>query len=535
MKVLLKTVYAVDYDTKYEEIGIASIAAYLREKKYEVLVLGSTFNKIDYEKIRNYNPDVVGLTIYGKTKDVSYKFIDKIKEYNPSIIVCVGGYLATTHDQAMMSENKNIDYVIRGEGEVPFYNLLENIRKGEPELSASVTYRHNNEILKNKSISRYEDLSSYPMPSRDYLIDHNLNTATCFFSRGCTAGCHFCSSPSYWKRWRGRTVGQVVDEIKYLSSLGVRYLLIQDCSFENPGSHYNRVLEIAQAIKELNLDIRYFVAFRAEFSRKLDDQLVQNLRDSGLFLVNIGIEAGNNEDLKLYGKPANIDDNQRMLDILSKNNIGYKMGFMNFNTYSTFERLRENLKFLESNNLTWRISHLFSHYMAFQGTLLYDKISKEGLIINGKEDNTTYKFADNKVGKLFHYMNGHLSQKMNLEEVLIQIHLLDSINVALYEFYNRFEDISYLKPLENKFNEELKNCSRVNEEWFGNLLDYFESEDKIDYHIADRMVWDTIHTRNSYKSFEKANTVKYEILSHLYQNEKYAHWLTNSFYTHMIN
>lgn len=533
MKILLTTIYKGKYEAKYEELGIASIAAYIRDKGYKTQLKGEIFDDIDYNTIFNYLPDVVGLPLYASTKELAYKFIRRIKEKLPNVIIVLGGYLASIYDELILNENADIDFIVRGEGEVPFYNLLNCIKENNNDYLESITYRKNGLICRTKDTSKQADINSFPIPSRDYLIEKKYNVATCFFSRGCTARCNFCSTPDYWKKWRGRDTPIILEEIKYLHKLGVCYLLIQDCSFENPGSNYARVLEISKAIETLKLNIKFFIAIRAEFSRKMDKELIDSLKKSGLFLVNIGIEAGNPQDLSIYGKPANIEDNQRILDLLRENDIGAKIEFMNFNPYSTFESLQQNIDFLYKNNQAWKIWLLQNKYLAYSGTKLYERIKHDQLLVDSQVDNFNYYFQDSRIASVYDFVTKHIKRVIDVDTINDMLRFYDLFNAVFYEFYSQFPDEKYVvKEYENKYSQVLSELGYVNMVWYKSILEHYKNSE--DHNIAIKLVRNFIENSRIAGLLQEVAKIKYELMSEFSNNEKYTKWYNANFYNFTV-
>ena len=129
MKVLLCMVYSEALDERHEELGICSIAAFLRSKEMDVKLLGQTEHRLlnSIEDILEFNPDIIGFPIYNLSRDAVYNVIKKVKQKLSSVKVVVGGYYPTYFSKKILEENQLIEYVIRGEGELSFYKLIQAI------------------------------------------------------------------------------------------------------------------------------------------------------------------------------------------------------------------------------------------------------------------------------------------------------------------------------------------------------------------------------------------------------------------------
>ena len=56
-------------DSVYEEIGICALAAYMRDRKYDVRLLAEHVDKLDYEDLKEYGPNLIGFTVYQINKN----------------------------------------------------------------------------------------------------------------------------------------------------------------------------------------------------------------------------------------------------------------------------------------------------------------------------------------------------------------------------------------------------------------------------------------------------------------------------------
>ena len=74
----------------FEEMGICYLAAWLRERDYEVKLVCAREHQIDYDEIIEFAPDMVGVTAYYYTKNTVYRFCERMKEDMPDVYVCVG-------------------------------------------------------------------------------------------------------------------------------------------------------------------------------------------------------------------------------------------------------------------------------------------------------------------------------------------------------------------------------------------------------------------------------------------------------------
>lgn len=109
-------------------LGLAYLAAIARNEGHEVKILDSiaediSFNELE-RRIRNYDPDIVGITATTMMIPDAYKVAKISKKVNLNIVTIIGGLHVTFVPLLTLMESSNIDIVVRGEGEEIFRQLL---------------------------------------------------------------------------------------------------------------------------------------------------------------------------------------------------------------------------------------------------------------------------------------------------------------------------------------------------------------------------------------------------------------------------
>lgn len=411
MKIALFFIYTDDMTISMEDIGFSMISSVIQKQGHEVKEIFINEKNIDYQELVCYKPDVAAFTVYTMAKTAIYNVIEKIIAILPKIKVIVGGVHATCNDIEILEENNQIDFVVRGEGEITIQKLLDCIEiESDYESIQGLTYRINNSVYRNPDRAPIENLDNLPFASRDVLKHNALQVALLSTSRGCNSRCTFCSSQMFWKKWRGRSVPNCLDEIEIINEqYGISVFNFIDSSFEDPYIDLRRIKEIAQGILDRNLHISYFIDVRAEINRRLTDETMLLLKKSGLIAVCIGIEAGNEQDLKLYNKIANIEDNHKVIEMFQSYDVSISPGFINFNPYSNLQTLRQNIGFLRKYGYSIRF---FTFLDIYKGTTLYNKVCNDSLFCYKPSENYefNYKYIDETAMKIAQYFYKYKKQ-----------------------------------------------------------------------------------------------------------------------------
>jgi radical SAM superfamily enzyme YgiQ (UPF0313 family) len=414
VKILLLSIYNNNMTQNIEDVGICCIASFMREKGYQVKLLRVKENLVDYDKILEYAPGIIGASVYSLARDSVYRTAARLKQLLPGVFICAGGPLPAYAGKEMLEECPAIDFIVRGEGELTFWelaSLLPGLDGEKLKLIKGLTYREKDKIRVNENRPLIGNINDLPMPARDILRDNKLKTAQVLTSRGCFSRCTFCISDLYWKKWRGIEVEAVVNEIEYIvNNYGIRAFNFCDASFEDPGGNLQRITDIARGIISLQVNISYFANLRAEFHRKAADELMRLLKESGLCGVCVGIESANEQDLKLYGKIAGLDDNIKFIQLFRPYEINVDPGFINFNPYSDFDGLHKNIDFLEKYDYASNFDYIRSRFKMFKGTKLYLKLKEDGLLETPGSSEDEYRFLNKKVEYLYNYIEEYLKK-----------------------------------------------------------------------------------------------------------------------------
>jgi len=524
IKIALGFIYNDSIPATMEEIGISIITSVLRDNGYEVLLFSSHEDRMNYRGIDEYKPDIIGLTVYNLTKDIVNRASHRLKKMLPETVICFGGTYATSNSREILEENRMVDVVVKGEGEETFLELVNRINNGEDYSSVKgISFRSGSRIIENGPRALIADLNRLPFAARDILRDNKIQVALISTSRGCKARCSFCATQLFWKKWRGRSIENIVDEIDYIvNQYGVRVFNFIDSSFEDTGNNENnleRITKIAREIIRRSLRVYYFVDLRAEIHRKLNAGIINLLKQSGLCAVCIGIEAGNREDLRLYNKIANVEDNCKTIELFKEYRIGINPGFINFNPYTTIERLKQNIDFLSRCGF----SILFiSRLAAYKDTKLYQKLKKEKLLLINSEKR--YIYIDKTIEKfscfLFKYVND-LNVKHN--RVLSHLHYYNILfphEIILYrtilEQSGQNSADRVLEKLDKYFDRYNRLLEKFNSEfahWIKNLLSIIASE--WDSHELLSCTDELMSKDNLLAAEKKFNDLKKKILLHI--------------------
>lgn len=285
-----------------EPLGILYLAAAIKDK-HEVYLVDSFNNRLSPEEtvkiIEELEIDLLAVSmVFTGAYQTSLDIIKKVKEKRPSILSILGGNTATFLADTLIGL-PCVDYVVRGEGDVSFPQLLEAISAGERNISVpGVSFCQNEKPVHNPNAPLVKNLDILPFPARELLPLKNTYPHSILSSRGCAYGCIYCSSAAFWgKSFRMRSVENILAEIKTLAEEDdMEYFsFADDCLTLVP----ERALQIAKSIKALHLDCTWSCTGRIE---TLSEELIKGLSNAGCKGIFFGVESGSEKVLKQLGR-----------------------------------------------------------------------------------------------------------------------------------------------------------------------------------------------------------------------------------------
>jgi len=184
-------------------LSLAYLASMVRDE-HDVKIIDSIAENISFEQLRKrikrFDPDIVGVTATTSMIPDAYQVTKLAKEINRDVKTVVGGPHVTFLPGRTLNECPYIDYVVRGEGEYTFKELVKAIEKGKGfEEVRGLSFKRNKKTINNPAREFIKNIDEIPMPAYDllpmeYYKADGVNFGTVVTSRGCPFNCIFCSS-----------------------------------------------------------------------------------------------------------------------------------------------------------------------------------------------------------------------------------------------------------------------------------------------------------------------------------------------------
>lgn len=263
------------------------------------------------ERVLALSPDIMGISATNVCFEDAISLVKRIKQAKPDVVTVMGGYHPTSHDDLLLKEVREVDLVIRGEGDESFRQLCERLQHSQPIAGLpGLSYRTNGTVVRGVPL-QVEDLDALPFPDRDALdfegyytqfggfqMPEHAPTANMVSSRGCPYHCVFCSKLMPNWSYRIRSAENLYKEILELRAQGIKWIFFQD---ENFSHDIPRLEKFCRLILEKDLGIRFM--FQGTIHH-LPEPVFQLMHEAGFDFLLVGIESGSDDQLRRFDKPA---------------------------------------------------------------------------------------------------------------------------------------------------------------------------------------------------------------------------------------
>jgi len=282
-------------------VGLASIAAVLRNAGHEVLLFDAalesrTANDQWARRISREHPDLVGFTAVTSAFYDAYDVCIRVKDAAPAIATVFGGAHASASGETLLRGHPAIDCLVMGEGEFAMRDLAGG---ADPADIEGLVYRDGSEVQSSRPRTTLCALDDLPFPAFDLLPGFPRRYlmplfgyprhpgATIISSRGCVYQCSYCDRSVFGQGFRWNSPEYTFEQMRRLGAdFGVRHVNFYDDLFT---LNRARVTAICEKLASARLRVTFNCIVRAGH---IDDELVRLLKRAGCWMVNVGIESG---------------------------------------------------------------------------------------------------------------------------------------------------------------------------------------------------------------------------------------------------
>ncbi len=287
------------------------------------------------EKIALNEPNLVGFSCYMWNIEVVLKIAKKLRKRLPDLQILIGGpEIATEYVQQSYFDKHAVDYCISGEGELTFFELLQNLKRSKPALKniPGLAYRSKKNMPFTVNTKRlpFKSLSYVPSPYLKGIVDEEVLArndveANLETQRGCNLRCSYCIYHKDMDRVTYSDVDRVVDEVRYVTKRGVKKIRFVDANFSSDKDFAKSVMKgLIKERFETSLFFELIPGFIDEELAGLFGQY-KKLHLQNEITVGVGVQTINLEVLKRMRRRIKKEKFELTFNLLQKHDIYTKI------------------------------------------------------------------------------------------------------------------------------------------------------------------------------------------------------------------
>jgi radical SAM superfamily enzyme YgiQ (UPF0313 family) len=366
----------------YAPLGLLYISGYLKENLQENMVFDSTFStfKEQLDFIEKNQPKIIAIYTNLMTKINVIKLIKELKNNKiygfPKLIL--GGPDITYNIENYLKTG--VDFLIIGEGEQTMLELSTSILESRDSSEINgIAFLKDGEVIKTTSRMKMKEMKELPLPNRDAInfqpyLDtwtkyHGKNSMTVSTQRGCPYTCKWCSTAVYGQSYRRRPAKQVVEELIMLKKdYKPDAIWFVDDVFT---VSHKWIREFCAEMKLQNFKIDFECITRAE---RLNDEILQLLKEIGCFRIWIGAESGSQKIIDAMDRRVDVNVVKKVIQ--KTNEIGIESGTFIMVGYPGEDEcdINNTIQYLKDANPT---QYTITVAYPIKGTSLYNEIEAE--------------------------------------------------------------------------------------------------------------------------------------------------------------
>lgn len=368
----------------WPQTNLAYLAAMVPEN-LSVKIIDCIAEKMDWndfiDVLEKEKPRYLLSHVITSVANNDFKTFFHAKKVAKSKTISIGPHV-TELTKETLKEQPSLDFIIRGEGEITFRELIDAL-ENKKSLSKvrGLAYKKGKKIFINKPRGFVSNLDKLPIPRHDLLpIDKYVfpfiasKFTFVVSSRGCPYPCIFCRQPIMWaKKVRTRSAENIMKELRMLKEIGVKSFLFHSDTFT---IKKEIVIKLCKLMVKEKLNMKWGCNSRVD---TIDKEMLYWMKKAGCWMIAYGIESGSDEILRKNKKEATV---KQAIDAVNwANLLGIKVyGYFIIGMLGeTKETIKQTIRLAKKLPITFAIFHVASPY---PGTEFYKVCKKKGFLDN---------------------------------------------------------------------------------------------------------------------------------------------------------
>lgn len=284
-------------------LGLRYVGEYAKVQGHEVTLIEETINTpilAVLEKIMAVPAQVYGFSVHIWNKSFVFKLIRMLRKLRPQAAIVIGGPEVAFDAEKIFAELPQADYIVQGEGELVFSELLQYLAGGGA-VPKHIAYREGEQVNLNGGITVIDDMSLLPFPYpalEKMLAEHKIVYYEC--TRGCPFNCAYCLS-GISRSVRKRPLELVLRDLDRFIAAGVPLVKFVDRTYNLDEKYF---LPMMQHLAQADTNATFHFEIKADI---LSEQVMDFLATvpKGRFQLEIGIQSTHQPTLKAINRQDN--------------------------------------------------------------------------------------------------------------------------------------------------------------------------------------------------------------------------------------
>ncbi|MEI5905917.1 B12-binding domain-containing radical SAM protein [Bacillus spongiae] len=261
-------------------------------------------------------PDIIGFSCYIWNIEETLTVISMLKKVLPNTIIILGGPEVTYDVPYWLNRTDDVDYVVIGEGEETFKQLLTELSNSHNlDTVNGLGYIDPNGKVRIQPQNNKLELKSLTSPFRFEEDRESLSKRVTYIetSRGCPFRCQFClSSIEVGVRYFDRE--KIKEDIRYLMENGAKVIKFVDRTFNISRSYAMEMFQFL--IDEHKPGTVFQFEITADIMRPEVIEFLNREAPKGLFRFEIGVQSTNDETNELVMRKQNFQKLTRTVSMV---------------------------------------------------------------------------------------------------------------------------------------------------------------------------------------------------------------------------
>lgn len=246
--------------------------------------------------ITEHDIDVLGFACYIWNIEMTLHVVDMVKAVRPDIKIVLGGPEVSFTADELLERCPNIDYIVQGEGEEAFHDLVTALQLGNDGLDPvipGVRGRRDGSILGSLEAVEVSDLSSIPFPYTEEDME-DLEHKIIYYesSRGCPFSCQYCLSGNK-NTVRFFPQERTLEELQWFIDHGVKQVKFVDRTFNCAPHHHRPLLEF---MRDSDTDMNFHLEMEPELMTEWETNILCET-PPGRIQIEVGVQSTHKKTL----------------------------------------------------------------------------------------------------------------------------------------------------------------------------------------------------------------------------------------------